>query len=321
LPELVPPRAPVPATAPDDPRVGHLVGRGLAAGEPPRAVLLGFPTDVGVRRNGGRPGAAEGPDTIRRLLNRLTPDADAPERFVALLRKTLDAGDLAVTDDLERDQDAFGEVMAGFLARGSFVLVLGGGHETAFGQFLGHAAVGRPVDVLNLDAHPDVREPGEGRRPGGRSGGRMGHSGSPFRQALDHPSGACRRYRVAGILPWSAARAHLDLVAARGGAWVAARDLDRARLGELFGSLGDPGMVSFDLDAVDQGFAPGVSAPAVRGLSAELWLEAAFLAGRTPAVASAGIAELSPPLDRDDAAARLAAVTAWEILRGLAART
>jgi len=107
VPDLVPPRAPLPSTAPDDPRVGHLLGRGLGSGEAPRAVLVGFPTDVGVSRNGGRPGAAEGPGAIRRLLYRLTPDAGAPERFTALLGKTLDAGDLAVSRDLERDLSEF----------------------------------------------------------------------------------------------------------------------------------------------------------------------------------------------------------------------
>jgi formiminoglutamase len=296
--------------------VGHLIGRALASGESPRAVLLGFPTDVGVSRNGGRPGAAEGPGAIRRILYRLTPDAGAPGPFTALLGKTLDAGDLPVSDDLDGDQEAFGAVVAGFLERGTFPVVLGGGHETAYGHFLGHVGAGQTVDVLNLDAHPDVRAVKEG--PG--SGAGLGHSGSPFRQALLHPSGRCRRYRVAGIQPWSAARAHLELVGARGGGWVPAADLDRARLGELFGSLQEPAMVSFDVDAVDQAFAPGVSAPAVRGLSPAVWLEAAFLAGRTPAVASAGIAELAPPLDRDDATARLAAATVWEILRGLASR-
>jgi formiminoglutamase len=296
--------------------VGHLLGRDLGPDEVPRAVLLGFPTDVGVRRNGGRPGAAEGPRALRRHLYRLTPDAAAPGPFSELLGKTLDAGDLAVTEDLEADQEAFGAVVAGFRARGSFVLVLGGGHESAYGHFLGHAAAGERVDVLNVDAHPDVRE----TKGGTGSAGGLGHSGSPFRQALDHPSGACRRYRVAGIQPWSAARAHLDLVTSRGGEWVPARALDPDRLDALFGSLLGPALVSLDLDAVDQVSAPGVSAPAVGGLSPALWLRAAWLAGRTPAVASAGIAELCPPLDRDGAAARLSAVTVWEVLRGLANR-
>lgn len=301
---------PLPAAAPDDPRVGHLLGAQLAPGEPPRAVIAGFPVDEGVRRNGGRPGAAAAPAAVRRLLYRLAPDALAPGPFAALLGKTFDAGDLVPGGDLARDQARLGEAVAGWLRSGAFVLVLGGGHETALGHFLAYAALARPVEILNLDAHADVRPTRDG----------LGHSGSPFREALDHPSRACRRYTVAGLQPQSVARAHLDLVLSRGGAAVFAAQLTAERLRALFTALRAPALVSLDLDAVDQAFAPGVSAPAARGLSPERWLEAAFLAGRTPAVTSADLAELCPAHDRDDQAARLAALTAWELLRGLAAR-
>jgi formiminoglutamase len=240
----------------------------------------------------------------------MTPDAAAPAPFAALLGRTLDAGDLVPSGDLAQDQAALGEAVAAWLRAGAFVVVLGGGHETAFGHFLGYAALARPVEILNLDAHADVRAPRDG----------LGHSGSPFREALEHPSGACRRYSVAGLQPHSVARAHLDLVAARGGQAVLAPQLTAERLRGLFTALRAPAMVSFDLDAVDQAFAPGVSAPAARGLSPERWLEAAFLAGRTQAVTSADLAELNPALDRDDQATRLAALTVWELLRGLAAR-
>jgi len=307
---FVRPEIALPETAPDDPRVGRLLGATLRPGEPPRAVIAGFPVDEGVRRNGGRPGAAAAPAAVRRLLHRLTPDALAPGPFTDLLGKTLDGGDLAPSGDLARDQAALGEAVAGWLRAGAFVLVLGGGHEVAFGHFLGYAALARPVEILNLDAHADVRERKDG----------LGHSGSPFREALEHPSGACRRYSVAGLQPHAVARAHLDLVTARGGQAVFAAQLTAERLRALFTALRGPALVSFDLDAVDQAFAPGVSAPAARGLSPERWLEAAFLAGRSPTVTSVDLAELNPSTDRDDQAARLAAVTVWEILRGLAAR-
>ena len=66
-----------------DPRVEHIMGRAVAAGEAPHAVLLGFPTDEGVLRNGGRPGAARGPAEVRRWLARLAPDARDSVRFSA----------------------------------------------------------------------------------------------------------------------------------------------------------------------------------------------------------------------------------------------
>lgn len=307
---FVRPEVALPPASPDDRRVGHLLGSLLAPGETPRAVLLGFPCDEGVRRNGGRQGAAQGPAAIRRALYRMTPDAWGLEAHAALLGRTLDAGDLALGGELEPDQEALGEAISGWLQQGAFPVVLGGGHETAYGHFLGYARAGRPVEILNLDAHPDVRPLAGGK----------GHSGSPFRQALLHPSGACRRYRVAALQPQSAAREHLAWLEARGGRAVPAAELDAARLGRLFAGLGSPALATFDLDAVDQAHAPGVSAPAARGIGPELWLAAAFLAGRTEAVSSADVCELCPPHDGEGRTARLAALTVWEILRGLAAR-
>jgi formiminoglutamase len=301
--------APVPDTAAGDPRVGHLIGTRLAPGATPRVVIAGFPVDDGVRRNGGRAGAAEGPGAIRRHLVRLTPDVFDPEPFIELVGATQDAGDLVPSGDLERDQARLGDAVGEWLGAGAFVILLGGGHETAYGHFLGYVAARQSVAILNWDAHADVRELRDG----------LGHSGSPFRQALEHPSGRCTRYSVAGLQPQSAAASHLDLVRARGSVF-SGTDLSADRVAEPFARLTAPAYVSFDLDAIDQAFAPGVSAPAARGLSPDVWLRAAHLAGRTPGVTSADVVELCPRLDRDEQTARLAALTVWEILRGLAAR-
>ncbi len=88
----------------------------------------------------------------------------------------------------------------------------------------------------------------------------------------------------------------------------------------LYRDLVAPALVTFDLDAVDQAFAPGVSAPATGGMSAGLWLYAAYAAGRTPAVRSCDIVELNPRYDRDGQTAKLAAYTVWQVMRGLAER-
>jgi imidazolonepropionase len=81
-----------------------------------------------------------------------------------------------------------------------------------------------------------------------------------------------------------------------------------------------PLMVTFDLDALDQTHAPGVSAPAAGGLFQDLWLHAAYRAGRSPKVASIDVVELNPNVDVDDRTVRLAALPVMEILRGLTDR-
>jgi formiminoglutamase len=291
----------------DDLRLGELMGRGLAAGSVPAVVLIGFPSDEGVRRNGGRPGAAGGPAAIRAALGRLTPDARAPGAFTALVERTRDAGDVAVTGELERDQAALADAVAPHLDAGSLVVVLGGGHETTYGHFLGYRR--ESPELLNWDAHPDVRPLREGR----------GHSGSPFRQALEHPSRPARRYTVAGLAPQATAAAHLAYARTRGRA-VLRDDVTPTVVRELYALLEAPALVSFDLDAIDAAAMPGVSAPSPGGLPLTLVLEAAYLAGRTPAVRSCDVVELAPGLDPSGISARAAALVVWEILRGAATR-
>ena len=299
----------------DDPRLGDLLGAALHDGAAPRCVIAGFAVDEGVRRNGGRAGAAEAPPAVRAALRRLTPDVADAERFADLVRHTRDLGDVGPTGDLEADQGRLAELVAPHLAAGAFAIVLGGGHETAYGHFLARlqaAARGGGDDeirVLNWDAHPDVR-PLHGDR---------GHSGSPFRQMLEHPAQPCTRYAVAGLQPHGVAASHVAYVREHGAAHFRA-EIATPQDVDAIHAAARPTLVSFDLDAVDAAYAPGVSAPAIGGLDVTTWLRAAYLAGRTPAVRSADLVELSPPHDADGRTARLAALTVWHLLRGLAAR-
>ena len=298
------PHVPLPGRAPDDLRIGHLLRR---QADGAHSVLIGFPCDVGVRINGGRPGAAQGPEAIRRRLFAMTP---AP-RHVAAFGHTLagihDLGDLVLSGQLAQDQALLGEVVGGYLKQHIRPIILGGGHETAYGHFLGYVAAGQDVAIVNFDAHTDVRELKEG----------SGHSGSSFRQALEHPSGHCRRYSVAGLSPTCVSAAHLEYVTAHGGRCVFADALSTAVIDEWLAESAAPLMTTFCLDALDQGLAPGVSAPSANGLDAKTWLHAAWRAGRAR-VASLDIAELNPRLDRDEQTARLAAHTLWSFFLGLA---
>src|SRR5690606_35635933 len=61
LDHLVPPGLPAPETAEDDPRLGRWLAANRRLTDRTRVALVGFPSDEGVRRNGGRPGAAPGP--------------------------------------------------------------------------------------------------------------------------------------------------------------------------------------------------------------------------------------------------------------------
>src|SRR5260370_5920119 len=106
---------------PDDPRLGEVVefwdGDPVAV-RPGRAVLIGFPQDEGVRRNGGRPGAAEAPREIRRFLYRLTP-WDVMSDTQLADEPPLDAGNVRIDGTLEHSQEVLGKLVSEVLKSGA----------------------------------------------------------------------------------------------------------------------------------------------------------------------------------------------------------
>ncbi len=324
----------------DDPRLGEIVlfwQREEVALLPGQAVLIGFPHDEGVRRNHGRPGAAEAPQEIRRWLYRLTV-ADC-QSGVALGQpapleqkkgtvplssngqspfSVLDLGNIKAAGDLESTQAALGEVVAAVLRTGASPIVLGGGHETAYGHFLGYVAAQQPVGIVNLDAHLDVRP----YRPG------HGHSGSPFRQAMEHPSQPLHgsHYSCLGAQPHSVSRPHWQYVLERGGVirWCAeVRGSLASHLKsecDRLAALGCKVYVTLDADAVQVADVPGVSATNPAGLAGWEVLACARLAGSLSHVASLDLVEINPRYDHDGRSARWAALAIWNFLIGLAMR-
>lgn len=288
-----------------DPRIGDLLSE-----EKPDiagAALIGFPSDSGVVRNAGRPGAAGAPDQIRGRLKQLTPHAVHYHRHMHFLKQVFDHGDLSVSGDLKEDQARLSKVTADYLGQGVMPVIIGGGHETAYGHFLGYVEAEKQVSIVNIDAHTDVRPIREGKP----------HSGSPFRQALEHESHLCKDYSVFGLSPESVSRDHHLFVSGKGGELRFHHETDlKSILYHLNSLKTDHIMVTMDMDAVSQSAAPGVSAPAASGLSPDFWLRLAYRFGQHPKVTSFDLCEVNPRHDVDGQTVRLAALTIWQFLLG-----
>jgi formiminoglutamase len=305
---------------PDDPRLGEVAEfwqGGPVALAPGRAVIIGFPQDEGVRRNGGRIGAAEAPHAIRRQLYRLTL-CDCQADVELADSPPLDLGNVRIAGPLEETQAALAEVIAAVLRSGAIPIVLGGGHETAYGHFLGYVAERRRVGIINVDAHLDLRPLADGK----------GHSGSPFRQALEHPVYPLpgERYVCLGAQPHRVSRRHW-LYACENGCtirWCSeVRNTLRQHFLDTYNRLVAADCtvsLTLDADAVQAADVPGVSAPNVSGLSGVEVAACARLAGSLVQVASLDIVEINPRFDRDDQSAGWAAQVVWNFLIGLATR-
>jgi formiminoglutamase len=305
----------------DDQRLGDVVERwaggppALRAGQP---VLVGFPCDEGVRRNHGRAGAAQAPAAIRAELYRLT-GWDGPAQTDLAKLNLLDIGNVRVDAELATSQQRLGTVVHAIMQAGAVPMILGGGHETTYGHYLGYVEAQMECAILNVDAHLDVRT---------FSGG--GHSGSPFRQAMEHASQPLQdgSYAVLGAQRQCVARAHEEYVRHHGGRiywWDRTRTIEQAAqwfMDELERCKSSklPLIVTVDADAFCQADVPGVSAPNPFGMDGALWPALAFQAGVASCVRSLDVVEVNLPFDRDNQTSRWAAIGLRMFLVGLAFR-
>lgn len=264
--------------------------------------LLGFESDEGVRRNGGRVGAAEGPAALRRALSSMALHGALGDGSVAIH----DLGDVTVSgEDLESGHESLGHAIHRSLSAGgnALTVVLGGGHETAWGSYLGLSAHVEDVQrwgVLNLDAHFDLRDAGQAT------------SGTPFLQMADaqHAAGREFCYGVVGISESANTRVLFDRADSLGVDFLLDVDSSRERvLGfvENFIAGIDLLYLTVDLDVLPAAVAPGVSAPAALGVETSVIVAAVRAAAASGKLRLMDVVELNPSLDVDARTARTAA--------------
>jgi formiminoglutamase len=253
-------------------------------------------------RNQGRPGARNGPDAIRRAL---------ANQACHLQRPLYDAGNLLPVDgNLEALQQEQSILVETLLQQGHFPLLLGGGHEIAFGSYLGllrtlDADAVEPIGIINFDPHFDLRH------------ATVPSSGTPFLQMAEE----CRsrnldfNYFCVGVSETANTAALFEKADALGVHYLMDEELSywtlagaEQRLQDFVNRCGTLYM-SIDLDVLPAAVAPGVSAPAPRGLPLEL-LELLLGLVRKQAggkLKLVDIAEYNPDFDIDTRTARVAA--------------
>lgn len=253
--------------------------------------LLGFASDEGVRRNQGRPGAADGPDAIRKGLASLPWHWDGVELY--------DAGDIACTDgDLEKAEDVLAEMAEKICRAGAFPIVLGGGHEVALGHFRGlKKYYGKGLGIINIDAHFDMRALDKSMS-----------SGTMFAQIADESEDF--RYFCLGIQKTGNTRALFKKADELGVKYLTADDLRYgADTEELDDFIERSGAIYLTLcfDVIASAFAPGVSAPQPFGLHPDTVRRLIVEILSSGRVVGFDIAEVAPKLDVDARTSKLAA--------------
>ncbi|HYN77491.1 MAG TPA: agmatinase [Lamprocystis sp. (in: g-proteobacteria)] len=267
-----------------------------------RAWVAGVPLDIGTTN---RAGARDGPQAVRRA-SRMLVDGDNPANWRDPLQSGLaDVGDFTL---------ALGDIPASLAlieqqaARFSHLVALGGDHTVTLALLRALAKRTGPLGMVHFDAHVDTWPDNFGQP--------FAH-GSVFYHAIIEGLVDPRRMIQIGIRS-PVARAVYEWTLAQGVCIVSAEEVhmmgppaiaDRVRATVGAG----PVYLSFDIDAIDPGQAPGTGTPEVGGLFT--WQVMAILK-RLGGLDFQGmdVVEVAPAYDVAEITALAAASVVWQYL-------
>ncbi len=265
-------------------------------------VLHGFSVDEGVKRNKGRVGSKDAPDFIRKNCSNfpvINPNFNLK-----------DFGNITCEEgNLETAQNELAEKTQKVLEKGGKSIVFGGGHEVMFGHYSGikKAFPNKKIGIINIDAHFDNREidPQIGAS-----------SGTGFWQIAR--DGNIHSLHI-GIQKNSNTLKLFDTAHQFGMKYILADELFfenlpniYAKLDEFIGSS-DVIYLTICMDVFNASIAPGVSALAYNGISADsTFMHFYRHILKCEKLLALDIAEVNPVFDQNEITARLAASLANE---------
>ncbi|MFT4693420.1 MAG: formiminoglutamase [Francisella sp.] len=272
---------------------------------PPKSyAILGFMSDEGVKRNLGREGAKQGPSSFRQALSGLPIHANF---------NLYDAGNVECLDgDLESAQNELAKRVRQMLSLGIRPVVIGGGHETAWGHYSGvYQYYNDSVAVLNFDAHFDLRPLVDGK---------LGSSGTPFFQCNEMLKQNNEKfdYYCAGIQPFSNTKSLFKYADDNGVKYRFAEDInntpnDTSFIQNIIDNH-EKIYVTVCLDVFKSSIAPGVSASQPFGIDTQYVVNSLRLLKQSGKVVSLDIVELAPVFDINNQTAKLASLLLMEYL-------
>lgn len=264
--------------------------------------LVGFECDEGVRRNLGRIGAAEAPNYLRKWMGSLSYEGK---------KNIIDLGNIPCVDqELEYAQEQLGKHVAKLIEKNYTPIILGGGHETFYGHYLGvREAIGddKKIGIINIDAHFDMRKDA------------TPSSGTMFRQIIEADSNA--DYLCVGIQTMGNTQELFDTAEHYDVAYVRKEEIHpiehTLKKIDTFASAYDFVLFTICTDVINQAYAPGVSAPAPFGIDPETLRKLTERVVKQSNFLSIDVSEVNPSLDVANQTSRLMAYIIGEVMHNL----
>ncbi|OZI13379.1 formimidoylglutamase [Bacillaceae bacterium SAS-127] len=269
----------------------------LAQNESNKCAIIGFECEEGVRRNKGRVGAAAAPNAIRNSLAKLSWHGPEESSIV-------DAGNVTCENgQLEQAQQELGNYVAKLLFSKATPIILGGGHETLYGHYLGvREFIGKDASlgIINIDAHFDLRPYDE-----------QTSSGTMFKQILDQDSNC--GYLPIGIQKYGNTKALFETARRFECGYILEDEVTNGSFPPIF-SVIDQFSAKYDYviltlctDVINAAYAPGVSAPSPFGLDPFAVRTLITYVTAKENTLSFDVSEVNPSLDENSRTVNLAA--------------
>lgn len=271
------------------------------------ACFVGVPLDIGVSN---RSGTRFGPRQIRAESCMIRPYNMATRAAPFESLQVADIGDVAInTFNMNETLRILEEAYDDILSHGCKPLTLGGDHTLPLPILRAMKKRHGPVGLIHVDAHADINEHMFGER--------IAH-GTPFRRAIEEELIDPKRMAQIGLRGTGYAADDFDWTASLGARVVPAEECWHKSLTPLMeevrAQVGDgPVYLTFDIDALDPGFAPGTGTPEIGGLTPIQGIE--IIRGcRGLDIVGADCVEVSPPYDPSGNTAITAANLLYEML-------
>jgi agmatinase len=273
--------------------------------------FVGVPLDCGTWN---RPGTRFGPRQIRAESATITGGYNLSTGAAPLESlRVADVGDVKLNP--HRIDVACTDIRTGFeylIKSGCRTLALGGDHFMTYPILQAYSEKYGPVGMIHIDAHSDVWDVS-----GGCVDEKLFH-GSPFRRAVEDGCLDPKRVVQIGLRGFIEGPDHFDWPRQQGFWQILASDCYYKSLvplmAEVRAHMGEgPVYLTFDIDGIDPGFAPGTGTPEIGGLTPIQALE--IIRGcRGLDIIGCDVVEVSPPYDHSGTTALLAANLLLEML-------
>ena len=271
------------------------------------ACFVGIPFDLGTSN---RPGTRLGPRQIRDESPLIRPYNMATRAAPFESLQVADIGDVAInTFNLEKSMAIIEGAYDRVIANGCRPLALGGDHTIVLPILRAVKKKLGPVGVVHVDAHADVNDLMFGEP--------IAH-GTPFRRAVEEGLVDGPRVVQIGLRGSGYSPADFDWPRSQGFRVVTAEECWHRSLTPLMAEVREqmgsgPVYISFDIDSLDPGLAPGTGTPEIGGLTTIQGLE--IIRGcRGLDIVGCDLVEVSPPFYPSGNTALIAANFLFEML-------